>query len=90
MISHNNFYRSLAKKGGTITLPSNDQPSIGAFSIGEVGSASIEFWERASGVGEKGGWQSHATKVYLVLYLGDHGLRAQYICTVLFLPPHLV
>ena len=39
MIDHNSFYRSLAKKGGTITLPSNDQPIIGAFSIGEVGSA---------------------------------------------------
>ena len=40
MMNHNNFYRSLAKKGGTITLLSNDQPSIGAFSIGEVGSIS--------------------------------------------------
>ena len=40
MMNHNNFYRSLAKKGGTITLLSNDQPTIGAFSIGEVGSVS--------------------------------------------------
>ena len=41
MINHKNFCRSLAKKGGTITLPlsSNDQPSIGAFSIGKEGSA---------------------------------------------------
>ena len=39
MINHNSFYRSLAKKGGTITLSSNDQPSIGAFSIGKEGNA---------------------------------------------------
>lgn len=46
MINHNYFYMSLAMKGGTITLSSNDQPSIGAFSIGEVGSASGSPWER--------------------------------------------
>ena len=43
MINHNSFYRSLAKKGDTITLSSNDQPSIG-----EVGSASgvhSQNWE---------------------------------------------
>ena len=38
MINHNSFYRSLVKKGGAITLSSNDQPSIGALSMGEVGS----------------------------------------------------
>ena len=49
MINHKSFYRSLAKKGGTITLSSNDQPSIGSFSIGEVGSAlgaCSQNWER--------------------------------------------
>ena len=49
MINHKNFCRSLTKKGGTITLSLNDQPSIGAFSIGEVGSASgvcSQNWER--------------------------------------------
>ena len=39
MINHKNFCTSLAKKGGTITLSLNDQPSIGAFSIGKEGSA---------------------------------------------------
>ena len=42
---------SLEKKGGTITLSSNDQPSIGAFSIGKEGSAlgaCSQNWERAS------------------------------------------
>lgn len=68
MINHKNFYRSLAKKGGTITLSSNDQPSIGAFSIGNEGSASgacsqnwesfgSELQEREQGGGES----SHAT-----------------------------
>ena len=46
MINHKNFCRSLAKNGGTITLPSNDQPSIGAFSIGKEGSVSGAPWER--------------------------------------------
>ena len=46
MINHNNFYMSLEKKGGSITLSSNDQPSIGAFSIGKEGSASGAPWER--------------------------------------------
>ena len=50
MINHNNFYRSLAKKGGTLTLSSNYQPSIG-----EVGSASGVLWERALGEGAEGG-----------------------------------
>ena len=40
MINHNSFYRSLAKKGGTITLSSNYQPSIGDFSIEKEGSTS--------------------------------------------------
>ena len=50
MINHKNFCRSLAKKGGTITLSSNDQPSIGDFSIGKEGSASgvcSQNWELA-------------------------------------------
>ena len=41
---------SLAK-GGTITLSSNDQPSIGDFRIGNEGSASracCQKWELAS------------------------------------------
>ena len=49
MINHKNFCRSLAKKGGTITLALNDQSSIGAFSIGNEGSASgacSQNWER--------------------------------------------
>ena len=66
MINHKNFCRSLAKKGGTITLSLNDQPSIGAFSIGKEGSAlgaCSQNWEhfgasfqrkRASGAGARG------------------------------------
>ena len=51
MINHNSFYGSLAKKEGTITLSSNDQPSIG-----EEGNASgvrSQNWERfgSEGVG---------------------------------------
>ena len=48
MINHKNFCRSLAKKGATMTLSLNDQPSIGAFSIGNEVSALGAFWERAS------------------------------------------
>ena len=47
MINHKKSCRSLAKKGGTITLSLNDQPSIGAFSIGKEGSALRAPWERA-------------------------------------------
>ena len=49
MINHKNFCKSLAKKGGTITLSSNDLPSIGAFNIGKEGSAlgaCSQNWER--------------------------------------------
>ena len=49
MINDKNFCRSLAKKGVTITLSSNDQPSIGALSIGKVESAlgvCSQNWER--------------------------------------------
>ena len=51
MNNHNNFCKSLAKKGGTITLSSNDQPCIGAFSIGKEGSASGALWEHAPKTG---------------------------------------
>ena len=67
MINHKNFCRSLAKKGGTITLSSNDQPSIGAFSIVKEGSALGAFWEQAFEGSElwererEGGGRSHAT-----------------------------
>ena len=37
--------------GGTITLSSNDQASIGDFSIGKEGSASGAPWERAPKTG---------------------------------------
>ena len=50
MINHNIFYRSLAKKGGTITLSSNDQPSIGAFSIEKEGSILRVPWEHFGSV----------------------------------------
>ena len=70
MINHKFFCRSLAKKGGTITLSLNDQPSIGAFSIGNEGSTlgvCSQNWERASEGSELrerergGGDSSHAT-----------------------------
>ena len=68
MINHKKTYTSLAKKGGTITLSSNDQPSIGAFRIGKVGSAlgaCSQNWERfGSELQERergGGGRSHAT-----------------------------
>ena len=51
MINHKNFCRSLAKKGGTITLSLNDQPNIGAFSIGKEGSVLGVPWERAPKTG---------------------------------------
>ena len=51
MINHKNFCRILAEKVGTITLSSNDQPRIRAFSIREVGSA----LGACSGSGSKGG-----------------------------------
>ena len=51
MINHKNFCRSLAKKGGTITLSLNYQPSIGAFSIGKEGNASGAPWEHAPKTG---------------------------------------
>lgn len=74
MINHNSFYKSLVKKGGIITLSSNDQSSIG-----EVGNASGAWSqtgsvlgtssrrERASGVGAGvggvGGTRSRALEV---------------------------
>ena len=60
----------MAKKGGTITLSSNDQPSIGAFSIGKEGSASGAPWERAPKTGsilgasfKSGSWEHFGSEL---------------------------
>ena len=68
MINHSKFYRILEKKGGTLTLSSNYQPSIEDFSIAEVGKECSESEilkgarrEKASRVGVKG-WGGASTQ----------------------------